>query len=174
MAGVPHLEANLDVSILSPLGTAVDRILRQELEPTGYGYVYERCVGLDYEARGFAVEYRFHLGFHDRGVDLLASSDHEIRFVQCKCTAAKANPARIEHMLYAASALVAERRSVGKRLFFDLSVPSVSRHFPQPRRGENRALVAFERYNLTQQAVRLTVREVCPEFIRALDRGAPG
>lgn len=144
----------------------IDSIPARQLGAPERGYVFERIAGLAYEARGYAVQYRMRLGFLDAGVDLLCEQGGELRFVQCKCTSGALSPARIERLLHAASNFVARHRGTGRKLYFDLAVPSRDRAFPTRTTRRSRravsssALASFERYNFTQSDVRLEVVEI--------------
>ena len=166
MAGVPRLNRDLSISVLSADGSEIERIPASALASGGIGYFFERIVGLRYEQAGYLVEYRNSLGYHDRGVDLVANKGEQRRFVQCKFTLKRLPVSRVEQLLFAASSFV--RANLGpSNNHFDLAVPSKSIAFPEQggRTGKaggspNRAKTSLERYNLSQSLVRLHVVEV--------------
>jgi Holliday junction resolvase-like predicted endonuclease len=178
LAGVPRLNLDTSVSVLDPEGAQIDMIPRSHLRPSDYGYVYERLVGLDYEARGFAVQYRMQFGYQDSGVDLVCERADQVRFVQCKYVGGTISRAKVEKLLYSASAFVARHSGLDRQLFFDLAVPCIALAFPtrvtrrSKRTVPNVALASFERYNQLQRRVRLNVVEVLPQFRTVLQGGA--
>lgn len=156
MTGVPKLNPDLSVTVLAEDGTIVHIIPANALIEGGIGCLYERVVGLHYEEIGYLVEYRCHLGFSDRGVDLVARRHNECRFIQCKFTLRPMSPARVESLLFSASSFVHENLGpIGNH--FDLVVPVKRIAFPVERR---RAEQAFLRYNSTQRTIQLNLVEV--------------
>ena len=101
------------------------RIPYETLTPIDWGYVYERHVGLTFEALGYAVTYRgLRLGFIDRGVDLVLQRGEETIYVQCKHAVVKPlNMSGIRWLLYEADRLLATQYR-GQPLNFHLVVPS--------------------------------------------------
>lgn len=162
-AGTPRVNADLSVDVLGTDGQVIHAISPAALTGGGIGFVYERIVGLHYEALGYVVDYRSRLGYRDAGVDLVARRDAETRFVQCKCTLHRISPAAVEQLLYAASEFVLKNLAPGENRF-DLVVPFVERTFPAPPPGartlRNKAKDVFLRYNRTQHQVVLDVVEV--------------
>lgn len=153
--GTPQLNSDLSVTVFGSDGAVLERIPPADLVRGGYGYLYERLVGLHYLSTGYEVDFRGgRLGFRDRGVDLVAARPGELRFVQCKFKFQAISPVQVERLLYAASAFVAENQKAARHLYFDLVVPSVAHAFPARRERENRALAAFLLYNKTQSAER--------------------
>lgn len=158
MQGTPELNPDMSLSIRDRDGVAIDTLPASMLTNGGMGNFYERVVGLHYERAGFTVEYRSHLGFLDRGVDLIARNPGEQRFIQCKFTLKAMPKARVEQLLFSASSFVKEHLSPGRN-FFDLVVPFKDLAFPV-KGGENKANFAFYRHGLTQSLVHLNIVEV--------------
>lgn len=163
--GVPRLNPDLSVSVVNEDGQLIHTIPSQALTRGGIGFLYERIVGLHYEQRGYTVEYRGHLGYFDAGVDLVARNDKQFRFVQCKFTLQSMSRAKVEKLLFAASAFVKNNLGPHEN-HFDLAVLSEAIAFPvrkNKRKGSpttNPARNAFFRYNTTQSQVRLNIVEV--------------
>lgn len=156
MEGVPQLNSDMSVTVTAHDGSIAHVIPSSALAQGGIGYLYERIVGLHYERIGYSVEYRCHLGFRDRGVDLVARNEMECRFIQCKFTLRSMSPSKVESLLFAASAFVQENLEQRKN-HFDLAVPSKEAAFPARRQTAQRA---FFRYNATQHQVQLNIVEV--------------
>ena len=165
LSGTPCVHKDLSITILDPVGNTLHTIPPAALAGGGFGYVYERLVGIHYESQGFSVEYRSRLGYLDRGVDLVADRSDCRLFIQCKCSFVPFSPKKIEELLAKASLYVRENL-VARRNSFLLVVPSIELAFPTPRpkRGKsftpNRARHAFLRYNAMQPDVRLELVEV--------------
>lgn len=155
MAGVPRLNSDMSVTVTAENGSVAHVLPAEALAGGGIGYFYERLVGLHYERAGYRVEYRSHLAFLDKGVDLVASSASERRFIQCKFTRRSIGVAKVERLLYGASTFVRDNLGLGKH-HFDLVVPSRAIAFPEGCRAER----AFTRYNASQHHVRLNIVEV--------------
>lgn len=161
-------------------GQIVHTIPSHALTRGGIGYLYERLVGLHYEQIGYAVEYRSHLGYLDAGVDLIARTDNQCRFVQCKFTLQSMSRAKVEKMLFAASAFVKNNLGPHEN-HFDLAVHSEAIAFPirQSKRKNgpnvNPARNAFLGYNATQHQVRLNIVEIPMEIPESFvfDANAP-
>jgi len=168
MAGVPRLNPDLSVTVTAEDGSIAHVIPSNVLTKSGIGYLYERLVGLHYQRIGYCVEYRCHLGFRDRGVDLVARNQTECRFIQCKFTLQAMGAAKVESLLFAASSFVSENLEALEN-HFDLVVPSKKAAFPEGRR---RAEQAFLRYNATQHKVHLNLVEVPIEVPELLLGGA--
>ena len=163
--GVPRLNPDLSVSVATEDGQIVHTIPSLALTCGGIGYLYERLVGLHYEQRGYVVEYRSHLGYLDAGVDLIARNDSQCRFVQCKFTLKSMSRAKVEKLLFSASAFVKNNLGPHEN-HFDLVVLSEAIAFPirqSKKKGSpamNPARNAFFSYNATQHQVRLNIVEV--------------
>lgn len=156
MKGVPQLNSDMSVTVTANDGSIIHVIPSSALARGGIGYLYERIVGLHYERIGYSVEYRCHLGFMDRGVDLVAKNETECHFIQCKFTLKSMSRAKVESLLFAASAFVQKNLEPISN-HFDLVVPSKETAFPERRQTAQRA---FFRYNTTQRQVRLNIVEV--------------
>ncbi|QDJ57126.1 restriction endonuclease [Bordetella hinzii] len=102
-------------------GMALHSISYSSLSPSQWGYVYERHVGLQFEAEGYAVTYRgLQFGFVDNGVDLVLERDDETIYVQCKYTLGKRISANeVRWILHKADAYLAKQYQ-GHRLHFHL------------------------------------------------------
>lgn len=164
--GIPRLNSDMSVTIYGAGNEVIETLPAVMFTNGGIGYFYERVVGLNYERAGYAVEYRYRLGFLDRGVDLIARKPSEHRFVQCKFTLKSMPVAKVERLLAAASTFVAENLCQGQN-HFDLVVPFEEVAFPvrksRSRAKEkqvNAAKLAFQRYNTTQPWVRLHIVEI--------------
>ncbi|WP_080953894.1 MULTISPECIES: restriction endonuclease [Xanthomonas] len=137
------------------------------LSPSHWGYVYERHVGLQFEAQGYAVTYRgLQFGFVDGGVDLVLERDDETIYVQCKYTFGKRISANeVRWILHKADAYLA-RQYQGRRLHFHLVVPDSNRCFSSVKLRLNGTVKKhstaryFEEHNNLQSRVRLKVVEV--------------
>ena len=99
LSGTPCVHKDLSITILDPVGNTLHTIPPAALAGGGFGYVYERLVGIHYEAQGFSVEYRSRLGYLDRGVDLVADRSDCRLFIQCKCSFVPFSPKKIEELL---------------------------------------------------------------------------
>ncbi|SFT72913.1 hypothetical protein [Paraburkholderia aspalathi] len=181
MAGIPHVTPGHAVEVFNTAGQLIDTIGAGELTPSDFGAVYERLVGLHFEAEGYLVKYRgATLGFYDQGVDLVARRGLETRFIQCKSKIRSLSRQQIEWILYKASAYI-DKHAQGPDQFFELVIPSMSRVFPtkvgkqsgkvKPNPSKQRFLV----HNQRQKRVRLVITEIpfaCiepPEPIMAFD-----
>ncbi|MBU9379011.1 restriction endonuclease [Burkholderia gladioli] len=131
------------------------------------GYVYERHVGLQFEADGYAVTYRgLQSGFVDNGVDLILERDGEIIYVQCKyATVKRLNANHIRWILHKADAFLA-RQYQGHHLHFHLVVPNSKQCFSSIKLKLNGVVRTystaryFEEHNNLQNHVRLKVVEI--------------
>lgn len=160
--GIPRINNDLSVSVLNEFGTEIHRLPPAALAKGGIGYVYERMVCVHYRKNGYEVSHRASLGFLDQGVDLVAERPGEKIFVQCKFTLSSMSPKKVETLLYAASRFIKANLST-ERNFFDLVVPNKEMAFPSPKNSSKRAsssLRAFQRYNQTQNLIKLRINEV--------------
>lgn len=164
LAGRVSVTDTLFVEVVDRYGRLLEEIHPRELVGGGWGTVYERVVGQHYEDLGYRVDYRgARLGFRDQGVDLVACSDTEQRFVQCKFLLHTFSPQRVEQVLFKASALV--KRSSQPGAIFELAMPSLALAFPtrRTRTGRevpNRALARLLAANMQQARVRVIASEV--------------
>ncbi len=148
-------------------GKALHSISYASLSPSQWGYVYERHVGLQFEAEGYAVTYRgLQFGFVDSGVDLVLERDDETIYVQCKYTFGKRISANeVRWILHKADAYLAKQHQ-GRRLHFHLVVPDSERCFSSVKLRLNGTVKKhstaryFEEHNNLQNRVRLKVAEV--------------
>ena len=137
------------------------------LSPSQWGYVYERHVGLHFEAEGYAVTYQgLQFGFLDNGVDLTLERDGETIYVQCKYTLGKRISANeVRWILHKADAYLAKQYQ-GRRLNFHLVVPDSERCFSSVKLRLNGIVKKhstarfFEEHNNLQNRIRLKVVEV--------------
>ena len=165
LAGIPRIDKDLSITVVDSYGNTLHTISPAALAGGGFGYVYERLVGLQYESQGFCVEYRSRLGYHDRGVDLIADRSDCRIFVQCKCSFVPFSPGKIETLLAKASSFVKANLTEHSNQFV-LVVPSLELAFPKRKSkggkspAPNRAHHAFLKYNSLQSDVRLEVVEV--------------
>ncbi len=166
MAGIPRVTPEHAVEIFDTSGQVIDTISASELTPSDFGAVYERLVGLHFEAEGYHVEYRgAKLGFNDHGVDLIARRTSETRFIQCKSTTRPMSRQQVEWILYKASTYI-DNHAHGQSQFFELVIPSIDQVFPtkigkqsgkaKPNPSRQRFLI----HNQRQQQVRLVITEI--------------
>jgi predicted helicase len=106
-----------------------------QLVDTDWGYVYEKFVGQEFEARGYRVTYHsMEKGLLDGGVDLIAENDTELNFLQCKFQKQKITKSRIEWILYKASpTLHREYNRLGRKLTFTLVVNDIDQNFSKKK-----------------------------------------
>ena len=167
--GRPRLSAcETRVEIISP----ENRIEGQFAWPASgveLGFLYERCVGLHYEALGYAVEYRgLSMGLLDGGIDLVASIEGKpSAFVQCKYGSKAHGRQRIEQILYKADQFFQKTPPIrGSRLV--LAVPAISSSFSQKRKRTAAGAIKvthpmadyFLAHNRMQNLLRLEILEL--------------
>lgn len=148
-------------------GTALHSVSYASLSPSQWGYVYERHVGLQFEAEGYAVTYRgLQFGFVDNGIDLILERDDETIYVQCKYTLGKRISANeVRWILHKADAYLAKQYQ-GRRLHFHLVVPDSEKCFSSVKLRLNgvvkkhSAARYFEEHNNLQNRVGLKIVEV--------------
>lgn len=148
-------------------GKALHSFPYASISPAQWGYVYERHVGLQFEAEGYTVTYRgLQFGFVDNGVDLDLERDGETTYVQCKYSLGKRLSANeIRWILHKADAFLAKQYQ-GRRLHFHLVVPDSDRCFSSVKLRLNGVVKKhstaryFEEHNNLQNRVRLKVVEV--------------
>ncbi|MGZ2749049.1 restriction endonuclease [Burkholderia stagnalis] len=166
MAGIPRVTPEHAVEVFNTSGQVIDTISADQLTPSDFGAVYERLVGLRFEAEGYHVEYRgATLGFNDQGVDLIARRASETRFIQCKSTTSPMSKQQVEWILYKASTYI-DKHAHGQDQFFELVIPSIDKVFPtklgkqsgkvRPNSSKQRFLI----HNQRQQRVRLVITEI--------------
>jgi hypothetical protein len=168
MAGRPQFFPRArEVWIVDDLGRALHVFGYDQLKGTAWGKLYERHVGLHYEALGYTVQYRgLRLGYFDSGIDLDCEGPDERLFIQCKFTSSRLGPQRIEQLLYSASGFL-NRAYTGTRLNFALIVPSIRIAFGDTRsrnRGDAVGMRRFLYVNERQNRVRVRVVEVPMQF----------
>lgn len=137
------------------------------LSASQWGYVYERHVGLQFEAEGYAVTYQgLRFGFLDNGVDLVLERDSETIYVQCKYTLGKRISANeVRWILHKADAYLAKQYQ-GRPLHFHLVIPDLERCFSSVKLRLNGVVKKhstarfFEEHNNLQNRIRLKVVEV--------------
>lgn len=146
---MPCLNPDLSVSVTAEDGQLIHTIPSQALTGGGIGFLYERIVGLHYEQGGYTVEYRGHLGYLDAGIDLIARNDNQCRFVQCKFTLQSISRAKVEKLLFAASAFVMNNLGPHEN-YFDLAVLSEAIAFPvrQSKRKGSPTQILHETHSL--------------------------
>ena len=164
LAGRISVTDTLFVEVVGRNGGLSEKIHPCELVGGGWGTVYERAVGQHYEDLGYRIDYRgAQLGFRDQGVDLVASSDAEQRFVQCKFLLRTFSPQRVEQVLFKASALVIKSSRPGA--IFELAMPSLALAFPTRRTRTGRevpngALARLLAANKQQSRVKVIASEI--------------
>ncbi len=99
-----------ELILVSCENQSLSKIPFGHVTPTDWGFVYERHVGLYYEALGYNVDYRgFRMGLYDGGIDLVAStSGTPTLYVQCKATQKKFGKQAIETILYKGGNFIAK------------------------------------------------------------------
>ncbi len=156
------------VEIISPENTIVGQ-LAWPASGVEVGFLYERCVGLHYEALGYAVEYRgLSMGLLDGGIDLVASMEgRPPAFVQCKYGDKAHGRQRIEQILYKADQFFQRHPPIrGSSLV--LAVPAISSSFSQKRKRTATGAIKvthpmadyFLAHNRRQNLVRLEILEL--------------
>lgn len=128
--------------------------------------MYERHVGLQFEAKGYAVNYQgLQFGFLDNGVDLVLERDGETIYV-CKYTLGKRIGANeVRWIMHKADAYLA-KQCQGRRLDFHLVVPDSERGFSSVKLRlngivkEHSTARFFGEHNNLQKRIRLKVVEV--------------
>lgn len=169
MAGVPRLNSDLSVTVTNMDMQVVHIIPPYALTRGGIGFLYERLVGLHYEAKGYNVEYRNRLGYFDAGVDLIANKEKERRFIQCKFRTKSISQSEVERLLLAASTFV-KNNLAPRGNHFDLAIPFEFMAFPLPRSTKksrptsNLARSAFLKYNAIQSQIQLHIVEIPMEI----------
>ncbi|NRF85919.1 restriction endonuclease [Burkholderia gladioli] len=166
MAGIPSVTPEHAVEVFNASGQLIDMIGADELTHSDFGAVYERLVGLHFEAAGYLVEYRgATLGFYDQGVDLVARKGSEARFIQCKSNTRSLSRQQVEWILYKASEYI-DKHTHGPDQFFELVIPSMTRVFPtKPGKQSgkvksNLSKRQFLLHNQRQKRVRLVITEI--------------
>ena len=97
-----HLRINSTENRLEIEGFS-SHIPYSDLSASSWGYVYEKYVGQILETEGYDVIYNgLEFGFLDKGIDLIAKKDSEMKLIQCKFNS-KISKSKIEWILYKAS-----------------------------------------------------------------------
>jgi hypothetical protein len=102
-----------------------------KLKNSDWGYVYEKYVGQILEDEGYDIIYNgLEKGMLDRGVDLIASQDNLLNFIQCRFTTKIIPKVSIEWILYTASNILFENyKKYNKKIYFTLIVNNVDKNF---------------------------------------------
>lgn len=148
----------------------------EELNDSDWGYIFEKYVGQIFESEGYFVEYcGLEKGFLDRGIDLIATKENEVNFIQCKFTNGVRiiSKSRIEWILYKASSLLNENyEKQNKKIHFTLIVNSKENSFSKRKykdcnltfsnisKVEYPILQYFLDHNYIQNKVKLEFREI--------------
>ena len=149
-----------------------------QLKDTDWGYVYEKYVGQILEDEGYDVKFNgLEFGFLDRGIDLIASKDNCIYFIQCKFSKGLISKSQIEWIFYKASRKLYENyKQHHKNIYFVLIVNNIDANFSQKKSKKFQLtfsdmskvkypiLQYFLDHNHIQDKVKLQVREI--EMIR--------
>jgi len=171
------------IVIVDKTGGIAHCIGYDEIEGSDWGYVYERHVGLHFEAAGYSVSYRgATLGFLDGGIDLIIEKGSFKQFIQCKYGVAhRLSKQRIEVLLYSASSFLAKEH-LNEKLNFALAIPSIPQMFISRKvklaHGERLSFPLADYFlskNQVQDKVRLAIIEVPmdvanPTLKRAISR----
>lgn len=145
-----------------------------KLNDSDWGYVYEKYVGQVLQDEGYEVNYHgLQKGFSDRGIDLIAIKDNEMKFVQCKYTRSPISKSKLEWILYKASNLLYENyKSSNLKLYFVLIVNKKEECFSKRKSKNFRLnftdisnveypiLQYFLDHNYVQDKIKLEVREL--------------
>ncbi len=144
------------------------------LKPQDWGSVYEKYVGQILESEGFDVKYNgLEKGFLDRGIDLIASKDNQLFFIQCKFLSGTISKSKIDWILYKASNILYEQfKEHNKKLVFILIVNKKEANFSKRKpknfrlnfsdveKVEYPLLQYFLDHNYVQDKVKLECREI--------------
>jgi hypothetical protein len=164
LSGRIYICDNLFITVSDSNGVFLDKIHPRDLVGGGWGFVFERVVGQHYEDLGYKVEYRgARLGYLDQGIDLVATSPKEQRYIQCKFLLHGISPQEVHQILFKSSAYLLKYAPKGS--LFELVVPDISLAFPivrnrTGREQPNMALKHFLAANKTQSQVRVTLSEI--------------
>jgi len=145
-----------------------------KISSSDWGQVYEKYVGQIFEDEGYEVSYNgLNYGFLDRGIDLIATKESSIAFIQCKFTKNIITKARIEWILYKASNKLYESyKELNKKISFILVVNSKEDNFSTKKhkgfkltftpmtKVEFPMLQYFLDHNYIQDKVRLEFKEI--------------
>ncbi|MGY6521380.1 MAG: restriction endonuclease [Mongoliitalea sp.] len=145
-----------------------------KLKESYWGLVYEKYVGQILEQEGYIVHYPgLEKGFLDGGIDLIATKENQLYFIQCKYTKAKITKSRIDWILYKSSkALLEKYKEQNKKLFFMLVVNSKDENFSKKKMKNYElkstdsskiiypTLQYFLDYNNVQNKITLVFREI--------------
>ena len=166
-----HLQFDNDerrLTIVDSMGCIKHSLKYDEIKASDWGYIYERHVGLYFEAAGYSVSYRgATLGFFDGGIDLVIEKGPFKQFIQCKYgTSPRLNKQNIEVLLYKASSFLTKEYN-GKKLHFGLAIPGISQMFTKRRMkkhlGEKSIFPLADYFlskNKVQDKVKLEIIEV--------------
>jgi hypothetical protein len=146
----------------------------ESLNPSDWGYVFEKFVGQVLEDEGWEIDYHgLKNGFLDRGIDLIAYKNGAINAIQCKYVTSFISKSRIEWILYNASKLLDETCfKYPKNTFFTLIVSDIDLSFSKKKRKnfkltfsdvsktEYPLLQYFLDHNHVQDKIKLQFREI--------------
>jgi Holliday junction resolvase-like predicted endonuclease len=146
----------------------------EKLNDWDWGFVYEKYVGQILENEGYAVTYQgLEKGLLDRGIDLIAIKDNEMKFIQCKYTRSHISRSKIEWILYKASGLLNENyKKSHLKLHFTLVISNKDESFSKKKpknfslnftdmsKVEYPILQYFLDHNYIQDKIKLEVREI--------------
>lgn len=144
------------------------------LKPQDWGLIYEKYVGQVLESEGFEVKYNgLEKGFLDKGIDLIASKDNQLFFIQCKFLNRTMSKSQIDWILYKASNLLHEQfEKHKKKLGFILIVnkketvfskrksKNFRLNFSDIQKVEYPLLQYFLDHNYIQDKIKLECREI--------------
>lgn len=145
-----------------------------ELRPSDWGYVYEKFVGQTLEDEGYFVQYQgLEKGMTDSGIDLIATKENQLNFIQCKFVNKHFSKSRIDWILYKSSNFLYERYNQhNRKIIFTLIVNKTESSFSRAKRKgfqlrfsdvskvEYPLLQYFLDHNYMQNNVKLEFREV--------------
>ena len=146
----------------------------EKLKDSDWGQVYEKYVGQILENEGYDVKYNgLEKGMLDRGIDLIASKDNQLNFIQCKFTTGVISKNRIEWILYKASNVLYENyKKYNKSIYFTLIVKNKDKNFSKRKpknfqlnftdisKVEYPMLQYYLDHNYIQDKVKLEFREI--------------
>jgi hypothetical protein len=148
------------------------------INSSDFGFIYEKFVGQILEDEGYSVQYNgLKKGLLDRGVDLIATKDEKMLFIQCKFINQTISKNKIDWILYKASNLLYEKyKNENKKLAFTLVVNNIDMNFSKKipknfklnftdiKKIKYPILQYFIDHNHIQNKVFLEVREIKMEI----------
>lgn len=159
------------IRVVDAAGQTIHEIPFSTLAAFDWGYVYERHVGLYYEANGYHVEYNgLTMGFGDGGIDLVATKAGSLPcYIQCKFKRGnRIGRQEMEWILFKADQSlrkVIPTHCGRKAVCFVLAVPSIPESFAGKKKKNGQAITYpvaeyFLAQNKRQHCVALEILEL--------------